>query len=93
MIGRYYETFKIDTHNGIGNYTSYLKAEAMKYLYDRVSKKDGKPFFLYWAPDSTHAPTYASPEFHSTSKRDTSYGDSIKEIDDAVGEFSFKSEI
>ncbi len=28
-----------------------------------------QPFFLYWAPDATHTPTYASKEFLGTSRR------------------------
>ena len=62
MIGRYYQDFSIDTGKGLSNYTNILKTEALRYIYKRQesSKIEPKPFFLYWAPDATHGPTYAS---------------------------------
>ena len=45
-----------------------------------------KPFFLYWAPDSTHSPSYASPKFRGSSARSSPYGDAVHELDAAVGE-------
>ena len=62
MIGRYYQDFSIDTGKGLSNYTNILKTEALRYIYKRQesAKIEPKPFFLYWAPDATHGPTYAS---------------------------------
>ena len=58
---RYYESIIIDKERGRSNYTETLKREAMKFIIRRSSTN--KPFFLYWAPDSTHAPAYASNKF------------------------------
>ncbi|KAG7258797.1 hypothetical protein CRUP_001181 [Coryphaenoides rupestris] len=44
-----------------------------------------QPFFLYWAPDSTHAPVYASKRFLGRSQRGR-YGDAVMELDDSVGQ-------
>jgi hypothetical protein len=62
---RYYEDITMD--KGLSNYTQMLTLEAMKYISKRSISR--KPFFLYWAPDSTHDPTYASEKFRHTSKR------------------------
>lgn len=43
-----------------------------------------QPFFLYWAPDATHEPVYASHMFRGKSKRGV-YGDALMEIDYAIG--------
>lgn len=43
------------------------------------------PFFLYWAPDSTHRPHYASKTYLGSSQRGL-YGDSVRELDDGVGQ-------
>ena len=74
MVGRYYEgDFLIE--NGVSNYTKLLKTEALKYIYHRADKG---PFFLYWAPDATHGPTYASEAFRHSSQRGSAYGDAIR---------------
>ncbi len=31
--------------------------------------RNKSPFFLYWAPDATHGPVYASKDFLGTSRR------------------------
>lgn len=43
------------------------------------------PFFLYFAPDSSHAPVYASEAFRGKSRRGA-YGDAVMELDWAVGQ-------
>ena len=81
MIGRYYDDIIINQKTWESNYTRYLLDEAMDY----IRKPRKSPFFLYWAPDSTHAPNYASRKYLNTSRRNSHYGDSLKEIDDAIG--------
>ena len=44
-----------------------------------------QPFFLYWTPDTLHAPTFRSKEFIGRSSKGSSYGDALMEIDDSVG--------
>ena len=44
------------------------------------------PYFLYFAPDSTHGPTYASQKFRGRSARASSYGDAVMELDWSVGQ-------
>ena len=61
MVGRYYEDFVIDKETGLSNFTELLKIEAIRYIKQRHGSK--RPFFLYWTPDSTHGPTYASKRF------------------------------
>ena len=52
-----------------------------------ISRPDGSsPYFLYFAPDSTHGPTYASAKFRRRSVRDSSYGDAVMELDWSVGQ-------
>jgi arylsulfatase A-like enzyme len=46
---------------------------------------DGKPFFLYFAPNIPHVPLYPSKAFAGRSKRGT-YGDVVQELDASVGE-------
>ena len=98
MVGRYYEQFPIDTRTGSSNYTMELLEHVLEY----ISREDDKtPYFLYFAPDSTHAPTYSSnvfrirmrnkfdfkgKKFSNKSQRGTSFGDALVEIDWAVGQ-------
>ena len=84
MVGRYYEDFEIDTKTGISNFTELLKIEALRYIRQR--SEDLRPFFLYWTPDSTHGPTYASKAFRGQSTRGSAYGDAVREIDTAIGQ-------
>nr|XP_027218347.1 N-acetylgalactosamine-6-sulfatase-like [Penaeus vannamei] len=78
---RYYEQFAINRTTGESNMTRLYTQEAVKFI-EQVAGKS--PFFLYWAPDSTHAPTYASKDFLGTSRRDR-YGDAVRELDAGVG--------
>ena len=41
---------------------------------------------MYWTPDATHGPTYASKEFRHQSQRGSAYGDAVREIDAAIGQ-------
>ena len=50
----------------VSNYSQLLLDEALKFISSNVSTS---PFFLYWAPDSTHGPWYSSPSFHGSSAR------------------------
>ena len=57
MVGRYYEQFPIDIRTGASNFTLELVEHVLEY----ISREDAEsPYFLYFAPDSTHAPTYSS---------------------------------
>ena len=83
MVGRYYEQFPIDISKGLSNYSLTLLEQALEF----ISRPDGSsPYFLYFAPDSTHGPTYASAKFRRRSARDSSYGDAVMELDWSVGQ-------
>ena len=82
MVGRYYEEFGIDINRGLSNYTQELLKHAMEF----IDRKDSSPYFLYWAPDSTHAPAYSSDKFVGRSGRSSFYGDAVMELDWAVGQ-------
>ncbi|XP_064454659.1 N-acetylgalactosamine-6-sulfatase-like [Ornithodoros turicata] len=82
MIGRYYEDFKIDRHTGESNLTRNYLEEAVSFI--KTQSDRNSPFFLYWAPDATHGPVYASKEFRGRSQRGV-YGDAVQELDAAVG--------
>ena len=60
-----------------------LSEQALEF----ISRPDrSSPYFLYFAPDSTHGPTYASWKFNQRSARDNSYGDAVMELDWSVGQ-------
>ena len=60
-----------------------LSEQALEF----ISRPDRRsPYFLYFAPDSTHGPTYASWKFSQRSARDNSYGDAVMELDWSVGQ-------
>ncbi|XP_066289333.1 N-acetylgalactosamine-6-sulfatase-like [Branchiostoma lanceolatum] len=82
MVGRYYEDFAISRASGESNLTQLYVREALDFI-DRQAAA-GRPFFLYWAPDPTHGPLYASRGFLGTSRRGL-YGDAVRELDDGVG--------
>ncbi len=64
---RYFEDFPIDRKLGVSNLTELFLQEALSFI--RRETTAGRPFFLYWTPDATHALSYASPKFSGTSKR------------------------
>ena len=66
MLGRYYEEFEIDIQGGVANYTQLLLQEALNFI---SPSNVSQPYFLYWAPDSTHGPWYSSPAFLGSSTR------------------------
>ena len=66
MLGRYYEEFEIDIQRGVSNYSQLLLQEAAHFI---SNSNDSSPYFLYWAPDSTHGPWYSSPGFLGSSNR------------------------
>ncbi|GAB6025835.1 hypothetical protein CHUAL_011817 [Chamberlinius hualienensis] len=82
MIGRYYEDYVI-TSDGVSNLTDIFLQDALNFLQARV--QDKQPFFLWWTPDSNHGPTYSSAATRGTSRRGR-YGDSIINVDNAIGE-------
>ena len=96
MLGRYYEEFEIDIQRGVSNYSQLLLQEAAHFI---SNSNDSSPYFLYWAPDSTHGPWYSSPGFLGSSSRfflqriilrhflnrASHYGDALRELDDAIG--------
>lgn len=82
MTGRYYEDYEIDDKQGLSNLTEIYIEEALRFIETEASKK--QPFLLYWTPDATHTPLYASPKFRGQSKRGL-YGDALMELDHGVG--------
>jgi arylsulfatase A-like enzyme len=60
-----------------------LTAHAAKWIGDNA--KTGKPFFMYIALTSPHAPVLPAPQFKGTSKAGD-YGDYVVETDWAVGQ-------
>ncbi|RWS09708.1 N-acetylgalactosamine-6-sulfatase-like protein [Dinothrombium tinctorium] len=86
MIGRYFEEIDINKKRHISNLTEMYVTEAIEFI-NRFAKNNGteKPFFLYWNPDATHAPTYRSQRFAGKSIKQSSYGDAVIELDYAVG--------
>uniref|UniRef100_UPI00358EB78A N-acetylgalactosamine-6-sulfatase-like isoform X2 n=1 Tax=Myxine glutinosa TaxID=7769 RepID=UPI00358EB78A len=82
MVGRYYEEFPIDRKTGESNLTQLYLQHALEFINRQAVT--GSPFFLYWAPDATHTPVYASRAFLGTSQRGI-YGDAVRELDQAVG--------
>ena len=64
---RYYEEFPIDRTTGESNLTQHYISEAVEFITDTVNSE--VPFFLYWTPDATHQPVYASKPFLGTSQR------------------------
>uniref|UniRef100_UPI0037E8D7A6 N-acetylgalactosamine-6-sulfatase n=1 Tax=Semicossyphus pulcher TaxID=241346 RepID=UPI0037E8D7A6 len=82
MVGRYYEEFSIDKKTGESNLTQLYTKEALEFIQRQTEAQ--QPFFLYWAPDATHAPVYASKRFLGKSQRGR-YGDAVMELDDSVG--------
>ncbi|XP_022252161.1 N-acetylgalactosamine-6-sulfatase-like isoform X2 [Limulus polyphemus] len=82
MIGRYYEDFQINRTTGESNLTILFTEEATSFIKKQAQAQ--QPFFLYWAPDATHAPVYASRSFLDKSERGL-YGDAVRELDFSVG--------
>ncbi|TSK20072.1 N-acetylgalactosamine-6-sulfatase [Bagarius yarrelli] len=82
MIGRYYEEFQINLKTGESNLTQIFLQDALDFISQQNKAK--QPFFLYWAPDATHAPVYASKQFLGRSQRGR-YGDAVMELDQSVG--------
>lgn len=82
MVGRYYQQFEISHRTGESNLTQLYIQEAVDFIKESVTAK--KPFFLYWTPDATHDPLYASKPFLGTSERGL-YGDAVRELDSGVG--------
>ena len=62
---RYYQDFKIE--HGKSNLTQMYTNAGVEFITRSV--KDNKPFFLYWTPDATHEPVYASDSFLGSSQR------------------------
>ncbi|XP_070575568.1 N-acetylgalactosamine-6-sulfatase-like [Ptychodera flava] len=83
MAGRYYEDFPIDHQSGESNMTQHFIQEGLSFIESKAKAKE--PFFLYWTPDATHGPVYASKMFLGTSVRGT-YGDAVRELDYGVGQ-------
>ncbi|XP_020508512.2 N-acetylgalactosamine-6-sulfatase [Labrus bergylta] len=83
MVGRLFEEFEINRKTGESNLTQIYLQEAVDFI--RLQTEAERPFFLYWAPDSTHAPVYASKSFLGKSQRGR-YGDAVMELDDSVGQ-------
>uniref|UniRef100_A0A3Q1BNE1 N-acetylgalactosamine-6-sulfatase n=1 Tax=Amphiprion ocellaris TaxID=80972 RepID=A0A3Q1BNE1_AMPOC len=83
MLGRYYEEFTINRKTGESNLTQIYLMEGLDFILRQT--KDRRPFFLYWAPDATHAPVYASKRFLGKSQRGR-YGDAVMELDYSVGQ-------
>ncbi|XP_065846637.1 N-acetylgalactosamine-6-sulfatase-like [Oscarella lobularis] len=78
VVGRLYKDIDIHMLN-----IQYIEA-AVSYIKTRAAD-DSTPFFLYFAPDNTHIPLFASPRFQNTSARGL-YGDCVQELDYGVGQ-------
>src|SRR5699024_5443589 len=83
MIGRLFENIHIDRRRQQSNLTQVYTLEAIEFIEKQAS--EGRPFFLYWTPDSLHAPTFRSTSFVGRSMKQSAYGDALIEIDEAVG--------
>lgn len=83
MIGRFYENIVINHTTHISNFTQWATQEAIDFI--QAQSNSSKPFFLYWTPDSLHAPTFRSKEFAGKSIKNSSYGDALIEIDHSIG--------
>uniref|UniRef100_A0A8C1L688 N-acetylgalactosamine-6-sulfatase n=1 Tax=Cyprinus carpio TaxID=7962 RepID=A0A8C1L688_CYPCA len=83
MTGRYYEEFEINVKTGESNLTQIYLKEGLDFISQQATAQ--RPFFLYWAPDATHSPVYASERFLGKSQRGR-YGDAVMELDDSIGQ-------
>uniref|UniRef100_A0A8B9GLQ2 Galactosamine (N-acetyl)-6-sulfatase n=1 Tax=Astyanax mexicanus TaxID=7994 RepID=A0A8B9GLQ2_ASTMX len=83
FFSRYYEDFKINQKTGESNLTQIYLQEGLDFIFHQTLAR--QPFFLYWAPDATHAPVYASKRFLGKSQRGR-YGDAVMELDYSVGQ-------
>ncbi|XP_071493717.1 N-acetylgalactosamine-6-sulfatase-like isoform X1 [Diadema antillarum] len=83
MAGRYYEDFVIDRKTGESNLTQLYIQEGLSFIEKSSASK--QPFLLYWTPDATHEPVYASTAFLGGSQRGL-YGDAVRELDHGVGQ-------
>ncbi|XP_077503485.1 N-acetylgalactosamine-6-sulfatase-like isoform X2 [Amblyomma americanum] len=83
IVGKwYFEDFKINLTTSTSNLTKLYAQEAVDFIEKQAARR--QPFFLYWAPDASHAPVYSSEEFRSRSQRGP-YGDAVMELDHSVG--------
>ncbi|XP_046920140.2 N-acetylgalactosamine-6-sulfatase [Dermatophagoides farinae] len=82
MIGRYYENILIDRKNQQSDILKNFTQEAIEFIQQESAK--GNPFFLYWTPDTLHAPTYRSAEFVGRSMKNSSYGDALIQMDHSI---------
>jgi len=83
MIGRYYEgEWAINRTSGESNITRMFADAAVDFV--TRSARFADPFYLYFTPDGTHAPAYASKQFLGKSPRGI-YGDSMTEVDFSIG--------
>uniref|UniRef100_A0A673M3W4 N-acetylgalactosamine-6-sulfatase-like n=1 Tax=Sinocyclocheilus rhinocerous TaxID=307959 RepID=A0A673M3W4_9TELE len=79
----YYEEFEINVKTGESNLTQIYLKEGLDFISQQAVAQ--RPFFLYWAPDASHAPVYASKRFLGKSQRGR-YGDAMMELDDGIGQ-------
>ena len=57
-------TNPVDPHEGQGRMLDRrLADDIIRYVHNQNAASPGKPFLLYWAPGSTHAPHQAPPEY------------------------------
>jgi len=47
--------------------SSFAAQEAIQFIENEANSK--QPFMLYWTPDATHTPLYASEKFRGRSSR------------------------
>ncbi|KAH7931783.1 hypothetical protein HPB49_025927 [Dermacentor silvarum] len=78
----YYEDFEINVKMATSNITVLYTEEAVSFIRRQAARR--QPFFLYWAPDSTHLPVYSSEAVRGRSVRGA-YGDAVIELDRGVG--------
>jgi len=75
ILGRLYKDIDVGT----------LTPRYLDYINTFLESNTRNPFFLYYAPDNTHAPVYCSPQFVNSSSRGP-YGDAVVEMDWSVGQ-------
>lgn len=87
MVGRLFESkeFAIDRRRQLSNLTQLYTEEAIDFIRRQSASRSCQPFFLYWTPDSLHAPTFRSAAFAGSSSKASSYGDALVEVDHSVG--------
>ena len=71
------------TNQALTSLTNRMTERARSFITDSV--QSDQPFFLYFSFNHVHFPQFAGPKFRNSSHAGT-YGDSVAEMDGAVGD-------